>query len=179
MKKGGVNGFMQRGLHALSRPQRVGRITLCGAPVYWRWSLIVMFLAHGFMSRRHPEMWPIISVSWLIIVGVHEYGHAFVARRFGYRVSAITFGAFHGSCVYQAPEYEAHEVAVAWGGVAAQAVLFVVPFVLHTALGRMPPPPVRLLLVELSYVNLFVLVLNLLPIRGFDGHTAWRAIPLG
>lgn len=179
MKKGRWYGFLQRWRSELLRLRRLGRSRVFGAPLYWRWSVLGVFLLQAWLTRRHPETWPIVAGGWIAILFVHECGHAFVARRLGYEVTAISFGALHGSCEHEAPEYEAHEIAIAWGGVGAQVALAIVPFMLHTALGTMPPPLVRLLLAELSYVNILVALFNLLPIPGFDGHTAWRAIPLG
>ena len=165
-------------LRNLSRSQRVGRVRIYGAPLYWRWSGLIPLAIYGLMTHRVPSFWPIMSACWLTIVIVHELGHAFIAHRLGYGIHAVTIGGFHGSCEHDAPEYESHDIAIAWGGVAAQALLAVVALLLHWGLGALAPPHVRLALVSLGYLNLFVALLNLLPVPGFDGATAWRALPL-
>jgi len=72
-------------------------------------------------------------------------------------------------------------VAVAWGGVAAQFALMllglaIVAFVPFDAIpfGGMLSYVMYVVLVQL---NIFLMIVALLPIGPFDGHAAWQVIP--
>jgi membrane-associated protease RseP (regulator of RpoE activity) len=110
----------------------------------------------------------------------HELGHAFVARKCRLPVYSLQLYAIHGLCSYGAPRREGSDVAVAWGGVAAQAVLFIFALLLAKAFSFTGGIP-HLLAPAFDVwvpINMLVAFCNLLPIPPLDGAKAWRFIPL-
>ena len=66
---------------------------------------------------------------------------------------------------------------IAWGGVAAQAVI-AVPLVFYVVVfGYTRFAPVNAILAILGPYSLFVAALNLLPIGRLDGTIAWGLLP--
>jgi Zn-dependent protease len=119
------------------------------------------------------------AVALAVLFVAHEYGHVFVLRRRKIAVTGISFWGIHGETSYN--EYAAKPgdaTAVAWGGVAAQALVGVVAlalaaFVPFAAIpfGERAWAPMYLVFTR---INIFLIIIALLPIGPFDGHAAWQ-----
>lgn len=69
----------------------LGRVR--GAPVRFHWSApLGAFAFTGF--QLSPALW----AGWLLLVVIHELGHAALVRRFGHQVVAVRVHAFGGDC---------------------------------------------------------------------------------
>jgi Zn-dependent protease len=154
------------------------RVRAFGAPIYFHWSVFVIGFVLVLLSLDSVLHAVIAIASYLLIILVHEFGHAWMARRRRYRVHAIRVAMFHGRCEHEAAEYEADDVAIAWGGVLAQFAI-AMPMLVVAAV-----TPPRMLGVfgyavsMLGRTNLFIAFFNLIPAPGLDGEKAWRVIPL-
>jgi Zn-dependent protease len=142
----------------------LGRVR--GVPITIHWSALLGALYFGGSSIGG-------AAAWLLVVLVHEGGHAVLARRFGRGVHGINVHAFGGECRWTpGPHRWAREI-VAWGGVLGQLALCLAVLALAEAfpltriLGRAPVS-------VLTKYNLYIAALNLLPIPGLDGSRAWR-----
>ncbi len=120
-------------------------------------------------------------IAFVSLILIHELGHALVARAYGLRVFSIRAFWLHGLCTYQSSESQQANVAIAWGGVAAQATLLVFAFLLArvtvVAIGEIPAVLAPLFLVWIP-INFFNIFSNLLPIPPLDGAMAWRILPM-
>jgi len=121
----------------------------------------------------------LVLASYFVNLIVHEYGHAWMARKLGMRVGALEFSAFHGRCSYSGRDIpQVDHVRIALAGPLAQLALAAVVILLSLV------PAIRELdafgpvLVFAGYFNVFWAGMNLLPVRGLDGEIAWRALPL-
>ncbi|MDB5802121.1 MAG: peptidase family protein [Rhodocyclales bacterium] len=150
---------------------------ILGAPVHFHWSVVVVGTALFVGAIQTPFLAFEWLATYLAIILVHEAGHAYFAKRLGYRTHAIYLSFIHGLCVYDAPYYENEADQVAWGGVLAQLTLALPLVGLSWILGDNQHPAVRVLTTNLGYYNLFIAGFNLLPAKGFDGEKAWRLIP--
>lgn len=116
----------------------------------------------------------------LVLVVSHEMGHACFARWCGLRVFGIRLGFLHGMCIYESPDTRLQHVAVAWGGIVAQSVLFAIAVVVSQALRAAHvdlAPALSEVLFTFTAFNALLMLLNLLPIRPLDGATAWQVFP--
>jgi Zn-dependent protease len=119
-------------------------------------------------------------VSYAILILIHEAGHAVIAMRRGMDVLGIYLYPLHGRCDHQASEYEVDEIWVAWGGIIAQALLFVTVFFIAGILGaysgglRLLLEPMLMVFISL---NALMIITNLMPMTSLDGDTAWRVLP--
>lgn len=155
---------------ALERSRSRGNLTFAalGVPIRIHWSVILgLFLVAGLQ----PGGW----VGFAAVIAAHELGHAFVVRRLRCSVVSLSFHALGGECQWSGQPAPEGRTAIAWGGVAGQALLFAAGWLtarLHPAafsgsfgdaLGR-----------ALLYGNPAMAAFNLLPIPPLDGAEAWR-----
>jgi len=140
-----------------------------GVPVYLHLTLpIGLALASQFKFR------PLIWLVFLVIVLVHEAGHAVLLRRYRLPVLQVVLHGFGGECETTDWMTPWQSAVVAWGGVLAQALLLVVSS-LSVSIGLWPSGAAASdLYVTLTSTNLLVAAFNLLPFRPLDGRQAWR-----
>ena len=140
----------------------------------WRIPVRVHFsLAFGLLYvsgfRFDPGAW----LGYFVLVLVHELGHALLVRAYRLRVFAVEIHALGGACWHEPSPTRIGESVIAWGGVLAQLVLFV----LASVFVRVYPPHVAWLgsfwSVMLT-VNLTIMAINLLPVPPLDGARAWQ-----
>ena len=131
----------------------------------WTWSLVATLIG---------------SVALFALLVAHEYGHVFVLRRRRIPVLGITLYLVHGETQYD--EYSAKPrdvVAAAWGGVAAQLLILAVASIVRFTVDFPPAAAVVAgpVLMVFTTLNVFLIILALLPIGPFDGHAAWKILP--
>ncbi|WP_133501986.1 hypothetical protein [Cognatilysobacter terrigena] len=145
-----------------------------GARVELHWS--VLLVAAGIMaaSFRTPINGAALVAAYFGILYVHELGHAFVARRLGYRPYEIRLSFVHGRVCFEAPRTERDAALIAWGGASAQLAV-ALPLVLLAQLTNAGSLPVLgPAIAFLGYLSLLIAAVNLAPARGLDGYIAWR-----
>ena len=154
--------------------------------VNWSWlvvfALIVWTLATGIFPSQNPGLTDGAYVAMAIVAAVlfflslllHEFGHALVARREGMEIEGITLWLFGGVAKFRGmfPSAGAEfRIAVA-GPLVSLALggLFVVVAVLAAM-----PEAVDGVAAWLGYINLTLLVFNLLPALPLDGGRVLRS----
>jgi stage IV sporulation protein FB len=143
-----------------------------GAAVRLHWSTVVgMLVLTRF--RIAPGDW----LGFLVVVLVHELGHALLARRLGMEVVAIDVHGLGGQCAYAGSPTRREQATIAWGGVLAQAALLAPVLVLLAVLGWPEGGALADLVDALTWTNGCVIGLNLLPIPPLDGAEAWKLFP--
>src|SRR6266542_4473425 len=116
------NGYLQLGRWR-GVPLRAHVLTPLGA-----------FLFTGF--RFEPGAW----LGFIVLIWLHEMGHALLVMRYGLGVSSIDLHAYGGVCRWSGQATEHQRSVIAWGGVGAQVVVFVLTaaFVTATGIPRAP-----------------------------------------
>jgi Zn-dependent protease len=122
-----------------------------------------MVLREGYV----PGAW----AAFVVLVLVHEIGHAVLVRRYGLSVLSIDVHGAGGACRWAGQTSDVNRAKIAWGGVVAQALLLVATTLVA------PVAPGHPLVVQVvqtwTATNVLVIALNLLPVRPFDGAEAW------
>lgn len=122
--------------------------------------------------RFAPAVW----LAFLVIILVHELGHAFLVRRFGLGLVSVDVYGLGGLCRHERGSAYQSSV-IAWGGVVAQGCLLL-PAIVLSLLAPLLALPIggftAELLGALVYTNTFIIILNLIPIRPLDGAEAWK-----
>jgi Zn-dependent protease len=143
-----------------------------------RWQFFIALPAFWLVTRSALGGM-VALISLVVLLVVHELGHVAFARFCGLRVERIELHLLQGWCIYSEPEYEVETIIVAWGGVLVQlALLLICALVYHS--GYLSPAVLHLLYPVFAVFiawNALSLAVNLLPIEGWDGHTAWRIVP--
>ncbi|MFZ5635663.1 MAG: hypothetical protein ACOY82_03655 [Pseudomonadota bacterium] len=112
--------------------------------------------------------------SYLGLVLLHEFGHAYFSRRLGYEVFGIEVGAFHGTCWHETHGDERDEAIIAWGGVAAQLALALPLIALDLVFALRGEPVLGGMVKILGYGSVVLAAVNLIPVAPLDGARAWR-----
>lgn len=149
----------------------IGRVR--GAPVRVHWSAPLGAVAFTGFSLS-PALW----AGWLFLVLWHELGHAALVRRYGHQVVAVRVHAFGGDCQWAGEPTRAEDAAIAWGGVLAQAILWVAAMILIAVFGMPASPVLWALAVTFTATNGRMILFNLLPIPPLDGHRAWPLLKI-
>ncbi|HEX4333250.1 MAG TPA: hypothetical protein VH040_13995 [Usitatibacter sp.] len=149
---------------------RWGRI-----PVAMHWTVLLAFAWMYLVFWSVPATL-VGAVALFFVMVVHELGHVAVLRRRKVSIDNITFFGIHGTTShgYAAPGVE---IAVAWAGVAAQAVLLMATLALGAFVDFSSVPLLGwawgVTYLVWTRLNVFVMVIALLPLGPFDGRVAW------
>jgi Zn-dependent protease len=142
---------------------------------------VLLALPWFYYQTRSLAATAISCVAFFFLLVAHELGHAAVARWRSVGVESIQLYFIHGLCTHNEPHSEEDDVLIAWGGVAAQFVVLAAAFGASLLVTASAPlaysftAPMFRVLIE---TNLFMIVVNLLPVAPLDGAKAWRALPL-
>jgi Zn-dependent protease len=146
-------------------------------PVYANWSLVLFSVVILLGALERPAEALAAWCSFFGVLLLHECGHMYVAQKLGYPVDSIRLYPFFGLAIFAQPYSRYDYSRIAWGGVAAQAVISL-PVLLYLAIfGFTRWDPVNIVLGIFGYYSAFVAACNLLPIPPLDGVVAWGLIP--
>jgi Zn-dependent protease/CBS domain-containing protein len=175
----------------VSRNITLGRIAGVEIGLNWTWLIVFGLIFMSLTAAVFPEQNPGLDdgtylamgfVAALLFFGsilLHELGHAVQARREGVEIEGITLWLFGGVArfkgMFQSP---GAEFRIAIAGPAVTLVIAAVLIGLGSAVGL--PSAVEGVVLWLGYINLVVLVFNLLPAQPLDGgrvlHSALWAL---
>ena len=164
---------------------RLGRFGGIEVRVNWSWivifALIVWSLADGVFPSQNPGLSDGVHLAMAIVAAVlffaslllHELGHSWQARREGVEIDGITLWLFGGVSEFKTrfPSAGA-EFRIAIAGPLVSLLLGVV-FVLIALAGL--PSAVDGVAAWLGYINLALLLFNLIPALPLDGGRVLRA----
>ena len=148
-------------------------------PVSMHWTVLIAF-AWLYLFFWDLFATVVASAAFFALLVAHEFGHVAVLRRRKIPVESIELFGIHGrtSHGWASP---ADEILIAWGGVGAQAVVLLLALAIGYVLELSAAPIVGLVAGPMLFVftklNIFLMVVALLPIGPFDGRSAWAAIP--
>lgn len=144
-----------------------------GAPIRVHWSTpIGLFVFAGF--RFAPGAW----IGFVLLVLLHELGHAAVVAACRHRVIAAEVYALGGLCHWDGRATPLQRALIAWGGVLAQLLAGVAVLVAVALFGRPGQPFAADLVDTFLRTNLWLCLLNLVPLPPLDGAEAWRIVPI-
>jgi hypothetical protein len=148
----------------------VGRLR--GAPIRLHWSIPIGAVVLGRLQFV-PWFW----AAFLILVLIHEVGHALFVWAARARVVAIDAHGGGGLCHWSGDVSDVWRALIAWGGVVAQAVVLIAAYAARSLAG--PPTTAMGAGIEYAFTegNLWLITVNLIPIPGFDGASAWPLFP--
>ncbi|MFZ5442004.1 MAG: hypothetical protein ACOZQL_18505 [Myxococcota bacterium] len=130
-----------------------------------------------FVTRFAPGSWLGALLGLVVLIFVHEVGHAVLVRANGAWVQSIDFLLLGGECSWQGTVTPLGQSVIAWGGVLGQALLLGVVHGVLAITGQPTEPFLIALVFVLTVSNVWMMGLNLLPIRPLDGSRAWLVFP--
>ena len=148
-------------------------------PVSMHWTVLIVF-AWLYLFFWDVIATAIASAAFFALLVAHEFGYVTVLRWRKIPVESIELNGLHGKTSHgwaSAPD----EILVAWGGVGAQLVILLLAVAARNFLDLRASPVLLLVVGPILFVftmlNIFLIIVALLPIGPFDGHSAWRVIP--
>ncbi len=166
---------------------RVGQ--LAGIPIFVHWTFLILI---GWIAVSHMLNGDGLGAAFqgiafvLALFGcvvLHELGHALAAKRFGIPTVDITLLPIGGLArLERMPEDPRQELWVAIAGPAVNMVIAALLAVLVVALDGIPRSPFRLQFIgsdffsNLLWVNVMLVVFNLIPAFPMDGGRVLRAL---
>lgn len=150
--------------------------------VHWSWLLAAMFLV-PYRAQMAEEGNPVLplyeSGKWYLlqylalfgIVLLHEFGHVFACRKVGGQADTIVLWPLGGIAFARPPQRPA---ALLWTAVCGPLVnLVLIPVFAALTFGRMDwsaiSPDLPLFFNAIQWLNISVLIFNLIPIYPLDG----------
>lgn len=140
-------------------------------------------LSHGLRGGTAEAISGVVFICLIFLcVLLHEFGHSLAARRYGIATPDITLLPIGGVArLERIPENPAEELVVALAGPAVNVVIAAVLFVI---LGGAPSPEAAMnlengahgLLERLFWVNVTLVLFNLIPAFPMDGGRVLRAL---
>jgi hypothetical protein len=140
-----------------------------GIPVRLHWTAIIGALLFGRFEWA-PAYW----FAFLFLVAIHEMGHAVLVRRFRATPISLDIHGLGGLCHWRGFVSPLGVATIAWGGVAAQFVLYLLTMVAIAIFGAPSTPAMIDLRQALIEQNVFLIMLNLIPVPPLDGSKAWQ-----
>jgi Zn-dependent protease/CBS domain-containing protein len=151
-------------------------------------ALITFTLREGFATewpgQPTSEYWLmglITALAFFVCIVLHELGHSVVARSLGMPIRGITLFLFGGVAELGGePPSARAEFLMAIAGPVVSAVLAGVFWLLYGWGAQAGwPPAAELILFDLFWINLIVLLFNLVPAFPLDGGRVFRSILWG
>jgi hypothetical protein len=164
-----------------SNPIRLEKLThvmqIRGVDVRVHWTVFVVTAIILAGVARRPGLTILGLAAYFSVMLIHETGHLLLAQRKGCNVLEVDLYPIFGVTRFTTPWSRLDHCVIAWGGVLAQAVVFI-PIVLWVHFfGYSHIEGVNMMFAILNFFSLGVSLLNLLPIRPLDGSIAWGIAP--
>jgi len=165
---------------------RIGRFAGIDVYVHATFFLLLAVLLGTQLMGGDPITSALVSTAFLLALFVcvllHEFGHALAARRFGIATRDITLLPIGGLArLERLPERPARELVVALAGPAVNVAIAALLFFGTSLAGRVLPATdasagVVAFVNQLMFVNLALVVFNMLPAFPLDGGRVLRAV---
>jgi Zn-dependent protease len=104
---------------------------------------------------------------------MHELGHALVARLVGCQIKEISVHIFGGHCAWSGNPQTLHRLFIAWGGIVMQLIIFGLCMFSALIAPEFTALIPRDIWHSLTYANMFLVAINLIPIKPLDGSKCW------
>jgi Zn-dependent protease/DNA-directed RNA polymerase subunit RPC12/RpoP len=167
-------------------PTRQGSIHLfrfAGVDVFlhWWWFLVAVYEIRGGVGTYSSIVWNIVEYLCLfLIVLVHEFGHALACRQVGGRADHIVLWPLGGVAYVDPPQRPGATLWSIAAGPLVNVVLTPILYVLAVLSRSMSTPGLdsnlHVLLHNIFWINVGLLVFNILPIYPLDGGQILRSL---
>jgi len=168
---------------ALTSQGSVRLFRVAGIDVYlhWLWFLVAYYEINQRIGRYSSPVWNVLEYLALFgIVLMHEFGHSLACRQVGGRADRIVLWPLGGVAFVQPPERPG---AILWSlaagplvNVALIPVLFLLGMLMQRSGVIKVSPDAFKLLYTITFINVGMLIFNLMPIYPLDGGQILRSL---
>src|SRR5689334_21234851 len=167
-------------------PTRKGSIhlfRLFGVDVFlhWWWFLAAVYMIQSPLGRYSSMSWNVLEyLALFLIVLTHEFGHALACRQVGGRADRIVLWPLGGVAYVDPPQRPGATLwSIAAGplvNVALMPVLLALNSFARTSGWAVSMPDIYKLIRAVLYINVGLLIFNILPIYPLDGGQILRSL---
>jgi Zn-dependent protease len=141
-----------------------------GVPLSIHWSLILLMAWLLWGRSMEEALWALAFFAAVYaLVILHELGHVYMTRRRGLAAKEIILWPFGGVAISEALVDWRNELCVSGTGPAVNVILGPVLFLLWYAFGYWRGGEISRFLWSVAWMNVYLLLLNILPIWPLDG----------
>ena len=160
---------------------RLFRVAGISVFLNWSWFVVALFEINGRANKYSSVMWNVLEyLSLFAIVTLHEFGHALACRQVGGTADRIVLWPMGGvAYVNPPPRPGAMLWSIAAGplvNVALVPVFLLIGIVGGSAGWVVTMPNAHTFLQSIAYINLGLLIFNILPIYPLDGGQILRSL---
>jgi len=148
--------------------------------LHWSWFLVAAYQIK-YRADVYPSLiWPLAEyIALFAIVLLHEFGHSLACRQTGGYAENIMLWPLGGVAYVSPPPRPGAQLWSIAAGPLVNVAIFVVMtlgYLLAPSHLTALPVPVQLFLTRLWFINLVLLIFNLLPIYPLDGGQILRSL---
>jgi len=148
--------------------------TFMGIPLQLHWSFALFM---GFVVLLQGPLVLVLLIPLFVLVVLHEYGHCAAARYFNVQVDSVTLYPIGGVAQIEFnPTHSTQEIIIALAGPAVNIVIGILAVIGAYVAYLLQEPNAFIVSVILLYMNLALLVFNMLPIFPMDGGRVLRGV---
>lgn len=149
--------------------------------LHWSWFLVAVYEIQSRKGNYSSVTWNVLEyLALFLIVTVHEFGHALACRQVGGRANRIVLWPLGGVAYVDPPQRPGATLwSIAAGplvNVALIPVFYVLLFVGHRSGWAYTAPDVYKLIKAVFYIDVGLLIFNILPIYPLDGGQILRSL---
>ena len=174
----------------MARPINLFKILGIRISIDYTWFIVFVLFAWSLAYGYYPANIPNLSLSAYIVMGVisslslficvliHELSHSYTSNRLGLDIKEITLFIFGGMAkLTREPDRAMDELKIAAAGPLASLALAVFFYFLRNLIDRAYNfPPLSAVIGFLAYINLALLIFNMIPGFPLDGGRVLRAV---
>jgi Zn-dependent protease len=160
---------------------RIFSVASIGVYVHWSWFLVAAYVIQFRMREYSSMLWNLLEyLSLFLIVLAHEFGHQLACRQVGGKTHDIVLWPLGGVAYVSPPERPGAQLWSIAAGPLVNVLLLPVLFGLMVAglsLGLAEAQPDVFRFVQtISFINLGLLIFNLMPVYPLDGGQILRSL---
>jgi Zn-dependent protease len=147
--------------------------------LHWTWFLMAVYEIQGRNSGYSSVIWKVFEyLALFVIVTLHEFGHALACRQVGGRANQIVLWPLGGVAYVDPPPRPGATLwSIAAGPLVNVALIPVFWILLHaTGSVGLQSPDVYRLIGQVTQINTWLLIFNILPIYPLDGGQIFRSL---
>lgn len=167
--------------HMGSGSIRLFRFAGIQVSLHFTWFLVAIYQLTSRPNQYESKIFAVYEyLALFLIVLLHEFGHAFACRQVGGMADQILLWPFGGIAFVQPPARPGAQLWSIAAGPLVNVVLAPLLILLRVMVAQtdlpLHMPDVYLLIVWIGYINIAILVFNLLPIYPLDGGQILRSL---
>ena len=146
--------------------------------LHFTWFIIAAYFISGYIRKYQSPVWGVLEyVGLFVIVLIHEFGHALACRQVGGVANQIVLWPLGGIAFVNPPRRAgAYLWSIAAGPLVNLILLPILGGMLMLVRASAPGSDLAVFLYDLNWINLGLLIFNILPVFPLDGGQIVRGL---